>query len=570
MSDASTFQLRPAVSEGTERLEGQDAHRSTFAAAQALADTIRTTLGPKSRDKMLITADGKVVVTNDGASILDRLAIDHPAAELVIRIAEIQADETGDGTTTAVIFTGELLGNADALTARGIHPTTLTRGYHMAGNRALERLHEVAISVDQRDSNRLQEVARTAITGKWDDPDAAYLADLAVQAVQNVERDGEVERRKITRHAVAGTGPRQSEVIDGLVIDMDSSSTSVVSPEETFPRRIENATIALIDAQLTIETATGLGTVSFDGPEQHEAVLKYEDRIYETYVETIADTGADVVFCQKQIDEPVRYLLAREGILAVERTRKDELLKLGRATGATHVASVNHLTDADTGYAGLVERRTVGGQELAVVTDCRDPEQVSILLRGGTAHVNDEMKRILDDCLDALALVVETREVVPGGGATEFALAEDLREFAQGVDGREQLAIEAFADALEAIPRTLAENAGMDPIDSLVALRNRRAEGERTPGLDIHRGDVRDVTAEGVLEPLATKRRAITTAQESATILIRIDDVIAAAPDTHAEAEAEEHEHDPGVIQTSSEGYPWAIGHPMGGHGHGH
>lgn len=564
MTADNIHRLRPAVHEDVERIQGRDAQSVNFAAGQALSETIRTTLGPTSMDKMLVGDDGKVIVTNDGASILDRMDIDHPAAEMVVRVAETQEDATGDGTTTAVLLTGELLGNAEALIERGLHQTSITEGYQLAAGRALETLREAAVDIDAGDTDRLREVARTVVTGKWDETGAQFLADLAVEAVRAVERDGEVERKNITRQAVAGGSYRDSEVIDGLVINMESSSTTMVAPETAFPRRIEDATIALIDDQLTIETATGLGTVDLHSPEQRREFLEYEDRLYEEYVARIADAGADVVFCQKSIDEPVRYLLAREGILAVERTRKDELLKLGRATGARHVASVDQLTAADTGYAGTVERRAVGDGELAVVTDCRDSEQVSILLRGGTEHVNDEMKRILDDCLAAVELVVENGAVVPGGGATEVMLAAALRDHAEGVDGREQLAVEAFADALEAIPRILAENAGMDPVDSIVALRTRQHGGDGTAGIDVTNGDVGDMVAAGVLEPLAVKRRAITSAREAASLIVRIDDVIAASPDRAPDEE--EHDHDSDTLHASTEGYPWAIGHPMGGH----
>lgn len=564
MTHGNIHQLSPAVHEDVKRIQGKDAQTANFSAGQALSEVIRTTLGPKSTDKMLITDDGKIVVTNDGASILDRMEIDHPTAEMVVRVAETQEDATGDGTTTAVILTGELLGKAGALIERGLHPTSIIGGYKLAAERAVETLREAAIEIDTDNTDRLQEIARTVITGKWDEADSQFLAGLAVDAVESIVHDGTVERKNVVRQAVAGGSYRASKVVDGLIIDLESSSTSIVTPETPVPRRIEDATIALIDDQLTIKTSTGLGTVSLDAPEQRQALLEYEDRTYEESVATIVDAGADVVFCQKSIDDPVRYLLAREGVLSVERTRKDELLKLKRATGARHVASVDQLTAADTGYAGIVEQRSVGDRRLAVVTECRDSEQVSILLRGGTAHVNDEMKRILDDCLDALELAIETGEVLPGGGASEVMLAADLRNYAQGVRGREQFAIEAFADALEAIPRTLAENAGMDPIDSLVDLRSRHHDGDVTAGLDVSSGGSTDMMAAGVCEPLAIKRRAIKSAQEAATMIVRIDDIIAASPDR--EDDEEDHDHDSDTLHASTEGYPWTIGHPMGGH----
>ncbi|UPM44698.1 thermosome subunit alpha [Halocatena salina] len=567
MRRGSIQQLFPAVNEDAERLQGVDAQHANFSAGQALAETIRTTLGPKSMDKMLLTSDGKIVVTNDGASILDRMDIDHPIAEMVVRVAETQEDAMGDGTTTAVLLTGELLGNAADLIEQGLHPTTISDGYHLATKRACETLRQATIGIDADDPDQLREIAQTVITGKWDDHDARFLADLAVRAVQAIERDGIVDRRNITQQAVAGGSSRDSEVIDGLVIDTERSSTSMVSPDTAFPQRIEDATIALIDSQLTVETATGLGTVSFDDPERRSALLEYEDQVYEECVTTIEDAGTDVVFCQKSIDDPIRHLLARENVLAVERTRKDELLKLGRATGARHVGSIDLLTTADTGFAEVVERRQVGDLELVIVTGGPDSKQVSLLLRGGTEHVTTEMKRILEDCIAALELAIEHREVLPGGGATEAMLAADLRDYAAGVRGRTQLAVMAFADALETIPRTLAKNAGMDPIDSLVDLRTRQHAGDHTAGLDVLMGDVRNMITAGVLEPLAIKQRAVTNAQEASNVIIRIDDIIAASSDRDID---EEHEHDSDTVHTSTDGYPWAIGHSMGGHGHGH
>lgn len=559
MVGSNIQQLRPAVNETTERLQGRDAQDANFSAAKALAEIVRTTLGPRGSDKMLITTDGKVVVTNDGASILDRIAIEHPAASIVTEVAETQADSTKDGTTTAVILTSELLRVAEALLEQGLHPTTIADGYRLAAERALEILQKETIEIDPHDTNRLQDVVHTVITGKWEGTDAQFLAELAVETVQAIEHDETIDRRNITRQAVAGGGYRDSEVIDGLAIDLESSSTSVVAPETEFPRQIEDATIALVDDQLTIETVDGLGTVNFDTPEQRQAFLDYEDEVYERYVATIADAGADVVFCQKSIDDPIRYLLAREDILCVERTRKDELIKLGRATGAQYVGTVDQLTSTDTGQAGLVERRSIGNRELAIVADCSDSKQVSILLRGGTKHINEEMKRVLDNCLNILKLAIETREVLPGGGAVEVMLAEDLRKHAEGIGEREQLAIEAFGDALEALPRTLAQNAGMDPIDALIDVRHRQHEGNVTAGLDVLNGEIRDMMATGVLEPLAVKQRAVTTAYEAATMLVRIDDIIAAAPDTDTDEHHEEH--DSNILHTDTGGYPWSIGH---------
>lgn len=565
MSQHTTGRSRPAISGASS--EADDARAGNIAAGRALSETIRTTLGPKGLDKMLVTSDGTVVVTNDGASILDRMDIDHPAARAIVETAEQQDRRAADGTTTAVMLAGELLAEAESLLERGLHPTNVVEGYAWAGSRAVESLAESALDVDPDDETRLREIARTVITGKWDEEATEFLAGLAVDTVRSTGASDRVDLETITRKTISGGSFYDSERIDGLLIDMESSSTDVVSPG-ALPRRIEGATVALVDDQLTIETATGTGTVTVDSPEQLAAFREYEDEIYEAYVGDIAATGADVVFCQKGIDDPVRAMLAREGILAVERTRQDELYKLARATGARYVASTDELTPAHAGEAAVVDRRPVGDREVTVVRADEDAEQVSLLLRGGTEHVAEETKRLLDDCIYVLKFAVERGRVVPGGGATETSLAGTLRTEAAALEGREQLAAEAFADALEVVPRTLAETAGLDPIDAVVELRARHHGGEATAGVAVTDGRIDDVLPRGVLEPLVVKERAITGAMEAATTLLRIDEVIPTSAD---EEETDDHDHGsgPGGLVESTEGYPWAVGHSMG-HDHGH
>ena len=573
MSHTSVSRLRPAISDDSRRVEGRDARATNFAAGRALSETVRTTLGPRGLDKMLVGSDGTVVVTNDGASILDRTDTDHPAARTIEEVAFQQERRVGDGTTTAVVLTGELLAEAQRLVDRGLHPTSVTAGYRRAARVALDELEECALELDPDDREGLLDVTETVITGKWNERATSFFAGLAVDAVRAVDRRGAVDFERITRKAVAGGSVYDSELIEGLLVDVGSSSTDVVSPETEVPRRFEGASIALVDDQLTVETVSGLGTVSLDSPEQLEAFRRYEDEVYETYVERIADAGADVVFCQKSIDEPVRHLLATEGILAVERTRQDELYKLGRATGARHVASVDELTLADVGRASGVELRPVGDRDLLVVTGGAEFGQVSLLLRGGPPHVAEETKRLIDDCFHVLKLAVEERRIVPGGGAIEVELARRLRDRARGVGEREQFAVEAFADALEVVPRTLAATAGLDPVDSLLELRTRHYEGERTAGLDLDAGGVADVTARGVFEPLAVKRLAVASAEEAANAVVRVDDVIAASPGgtTTGAGGEEDRDRGSGRLVESTDGYPWAVGHSMShDHGHGH
>ncbi len=551
-------------SDDVQRLEGRDAQSANFAAGKALSETIKTTLGPNGLDKLLVTSDGHVVVTNDGASIVDRMEITHPAAQSIVDVAERQQSRVGDGTTSAIVLAGELLANAEGLLEDGVHQTTVTRGYARAAERALDALDEQTTTVDPTDEDQLRDVAKTVITGKWDERASTFLAAKAVDVVLAIEQDGAIDAAKITRKAIPGSSYYDSEVVDGLVIDMNTSSTTSVSPEPGPPDAIADATVALIDGQLTIETATGQGAVSVESPEDLHAFREYEEDVYETHVRRIVDAGADVVFCQKSIDDRVRYLLAREGVLAIERTRQDELEKLGRATGARPVGTIDDLTPEATGRARRVERRDVGTTELAVVEGRDDVEQVSLVLRGGTQHVADETKRVIDDCLRVLTCAIEDGVVVPGGGAAEIHVARDLREFASSVSDREQLAVEAFADAIEVIPRILAESSGLNPIDAVVELRARHYDGNRTAGLALESGTIDDAVARGVVEPLAVKKQAIASATEAANTLVRVDEVVSVTRDGAAHAD-DEHDHDhAGGLVESTEGYPWAVGHSMG------
>ena len=551
------------ISESSTRVAGRDAQSTNISAARALGDVVRTTLGPGGLDKMLVGSDGKVIVTNDGASIVDRLDVEHPAARAVVAVASQQGDHVGDGTTTAVVLTGALLAEAERLLERGLHPTTVTDGYHRAAERVAELLRRDAVAVDADDTERLEAVARTAITGKWDAEATTFLARRAVETVRAVTRDGQVDFDRITRKAVSGGSVFDSRVVEGLVVDTGSSSTEVVSPEPGPPRRTDDASVALVDDGLTVDTVDG-ARVTVDSAADIERFQAYEDEVYEEHVERIVDAGADVVFCQQSIDDAARYLLAKEGVLAVERTREDELHKLARATGAGIVAKTTELTADSTGRAGVVERRPVGPTRLVVVGDCADTEQVSVLLRGPTERIAEETKRVVDGCFYALRHAVGG-SVVPGGGATEVGLARELRGAADGMSGREAFAVRSFADALEVIPRTLAETAGLDAIDTLLELRTRHHEGESTVGVAVEAGGVDDVLERGVVEPTRVKQHAIEGAAEAANVLLRVDDIVAAAGDGGHGGDAHDHGHDhshgPGEAVESADGYPWTLGH---------
>ncbi|MFC4542977.1 thermosome subunit alpha [Halosolutus amylolyticus] len=551
---------------GIHTLGGREAQLDNVAAAQALSEAIKTTLGPKGLDKLLVSSDGTVVVTNDGASIVDRMEIDHPAAKSIVEVAAQQDSAVGDGTTSAIVLAGELLEEAEGLLEDGLHETTIARGYTLAAERAQDTLSDRTIPVESDDYATLRAVAQTAITGKWDRAASDFLAKQTVDAVRTIERDGTVDLKRLTRKAVPGSSYYDSELVDGLVIDMESSSTTPVSPEPGLPRVFDGATVALVDDQLTIETATGQGTVSLESPADLQDLRGYERAVYERYVDRITDAGADVVFCQKAIDDMVRYLLTKHGVLAVERTRQDELEKLGRATGARPVGTVDDLTAADIGRARRVERRGVGPTDVAIVDGGTDADQVTLLLRGGTRQVADETKRVVDGCIHVLTRTIEDGAVVPGGGATEISVASDLRGYATTVSGREQLAVEAFADAIEAIPRILAASAGLDPIDALVELRARHHDGDHTAGLrlDAESGRIGDVVEGGILEPRAVTERAIASAAEAANLLVRVDEVVAVSRDADEDAHDHEHDHGPDGVVEGSGGYPWAIGHSMG------
>ena len=542
-----------------------DVQETNLKAGKRLAETIQTSLGPKGFDKMLISSEGKVVVTNDGASILDRLDIKHPASKLIAEVAKHQDANAGDGTTSAVLLAGELLDAAESLLEKGVHPTTIANGYHLAASRSTEFLSELTVPFDVTDDEQLRNVARTVVTGKWDESGTDFLAERAVKTVRAIERENRIAFEKITRKTIPGGSFYDSEVVNGLVIDLKESSTDIVSPDERLLGQFNDATVALIDEEFSIDKATGIGAVNPETYEDYEELKSYERDVYEEYVETIIDAGTDVLFCQQSIDKPVRYGLADNGILAVERTRRDEFNKLARATGAQTV-TVENLSPATVGRAVSIERRSVGPTEVAVVSGFEGFDQVSLLFRGGTKHVAEETKQKLDDCFYVLKLAIEDQAVLPGGGATEVAIARELRDEATAYSGREQLAIEAFASAIETIPKTLARNAGMDPINALVELRNAHDHGRHTVGLNLDTGSIAQMTETGVYEPLHVKRQAITSAADAAKMVIRIDDTVSVSSKDN-NGHDHDDDHGPGELVQSTEGYPWAVGHSMG-HGH--
>jgi len=511
------------LKEGAERTKGREAQNRNIMAAKAVAGAVRTTLGPKGMDKMLVDSLGDVVITNDGATILKEMDIEHPAAKMMVEIAKTQDDEVGDGTTTAVVLAGELLKKAEDLLEQDIHPTVIAAGYRLAAEKSYEVLAEVAQNASPEDRDALLKVAKTAMTGKGTDVSRDNLINLAVNSVTAiVEEDGMVDIENIKVEKKMGGGIEDSELIDGIVIDKERAHPNM-------PKKVENAKIALVNCPLEIEKTEIDAKIEITSPDQLKLFLDEEENMLKEMVEKIKASGATALFCQKGIDDIAQHFLAKAGIIAVRRLKESDMKKLGRATGARVVSSVDELEPSELGDAGLVEERKIGGDEMIFIEKCQNPKAVTLILRGGTEHVVDELERGMHDALRVVGVAIEEKKVIAGGGSSETELALRLRDYASTIGGREQLAIEAFAASLEIIPRTLSENAGLDPIDMLVAIRSAHETGDKNAGLNVITGQIINMADVGVLEPLKIKTQAISSATESAVMILRIDDVIASS-----------------------------------------
>ncbi|MEM2121833.1 MAG: thermosome subunit beta [Candidatus Woesearchaeota archaeon] len=519
-------QIQPIfiLPEGSERTTGRTAQRNNIEAAQQVADTVRTTLGPKGMDKMLVDTLGDVVVTNDGVTILEEIEIQHPAAKMMVEIAKTQEDEVGDGTTTAVVLAGELLKNANDLLDKKIHPTVIAKGYRMAAEKAQEILNKIAEKVSENDTKTLKNIAMTAMTGKGAEHSKEKLSELAVEAVKSIidEINGEkrIDIDNIKIEKKIGGGVEDSVLIKGLVLDKER-----VHPG--MPKIVKNAKILLLDAALEVKNTETEAKIQITDPSQLQAFIDMEEKMLKEMVDKVVKTKANVVFCQKGIDDTAQYYLAKAGIYAVRRITRSDMEKLERATGARIVSSLNDASEKDLGFAGLVEERKIGDEAMTFVTECKNPKAVTILIRGGTEHVIDEVKRAMEDAIGDVASALKNNLVVAGAGAVEAELAKELRKFANSLSGREQLAVQAFADAVEVIPRTLAENAGLEPIDIVAELKAKHDKGEKWAGIDVFEGKIVDAWKLGIIEPLKIKTQAIQSASEVAIMILRIDDVIA-------------------------------------------
>jgi thermosome len=512
--------------EGTFRSRGSDAQKNNIAAARAVADAVKSVLGPKGMDKMLVDSIGDIVITNDGVTILEEMEIEHPAAKMMVEVAKTQNEEVGDGTTTAVIIAGELLKKAEELLEQEIHPTVITRGYRIAMEEALKILDQISKPVTLNDVEILKKIAITSMSGKSVEKGSPKLADLVVQAVigvaQRVDGKVEVDTDDIKREKKHGGSADETELIKGIVIDKE-----VVHP--AMPKKIENAKIALLDVALEVKETETDAQIRITAPEQMQAFIEQESKMLRQMVEKAAASEANVILCQKGIDDVAQHYLAKRKILACRRVKKSDMEKLAKATGARIVSNLDDLTPQDLGFSRIVEEKKVGGEQMTFIRECKDPKAVTILVRGSTEHVVDEIDRSIEDAIGAVASAVEVGKIVYGAGAPEIEVANRLRKFAEKFSGREQLAILAFANALEVVPRSLAENGGLDPIDILVGLRAEHERGKINAGIDVFNGKIADAEAMGVIEPLKVKTQAIKSAAEAAEMILRIDDVISAS-----------------------------------------
>ena len=509
------------ISEDSKGTSGKDAQRNNIAAAKLVAETIRTTLGPKGMDKMLVDGMGDIIISNDGVTILNEMQIEHPIAKMLVEVAKTQEDEVGDGTTTAVVFAGELLKNAERLLDMEIHPTVISKGYRIAAAKSQEILNEMAEDINNEDIDLLTNIAITAMTGKGAESSKEVLSKISVGAVNHiVDSNGEIDIDNIKIEKKVGDSTGNSELIKGIVLDKERVHSGM-------PKLVEDAKILLIDIPLEIKDTEIDAKIQINDPSQLQSFVEQEEKILKDMVDKIAKSDADVLFCQKGIDEVAQYNLSKKGIYAVRRVKESDMKKLARASGAKIVSSLKDINKEDLGFAGCVEERKIGDEEMTFVVDCHNPKSVTILLRGGTEHVVDEVERAMMDAIGDLIAVLKTKKVVAGAGAPEVELAKKLREFANTLNGREQLAVQSFADSVEIIPRTLADNSGLDPIDVLAELKVKHDAGEKWAGIDVASGKVKDAWKLGVLEPLKIKTQAISSASEVAELILRIDDIIA-------------------------------------------
>lgn len=512
--------------ENTKRTTGKDAQRMNIMAAKLVAETVRTTLGPKGMDKMIVDTMGDVIVTNDGVTILEEMNIEHPSAKMIVEVAKTQEDEVGDGTTTAVVLAGELLKKAEDLLDQEIHPTVIAKGYRLAGEKARQILNTIAEPVNETDEALLKNIAITAMTGKGAESSKDLLADLVVKGVKRIlvkeKEENNMDKGDIKIEKKVGAGVEDSTLIEGIVLDKERIHSSM-------PKRVADAKIALIDSAVEVKNTEVDAKISITDPEKMQAFLDMEENMLKKMVDKISGSGANVLFCQKGVDDTAQHFLAKKGIFACRRISKTDMEKLAKATGANIITDLNDLSAKDLGRAGTVEEVRVGDEAMTYVMDCKNPKAVTLLVRGSTEHVVDEVKRAVEDAIGDTIAALKNRKAVGGAGAPEIELSRNLLKYSESLSGREQLAVKAFAEAMEIIPRTLAENAGLDPIDVLTELRAAHDKKQKWAGINVFTGKIINAWKHGVVEPLKIKTQAVNSAAEVAVMILRIDDVIAGA-----------------------------------------
>ncbi|MBE6528158.1 MAG: thermosome subunit [Thermoplasmata archaeon] len=522
MGNAPVIILR----EGTKREKGKDAQMNNISAAVAISGAVKSSLGPRGMDKMLVDSMGDVIITNDGVTILKEMDVQHPAAKMLVEVAKTQDAEVGDGTTTSVVLAGELLKKATDLIDANVHPTIITKGYRMANEKAQEILEKTAMKVSIDDDKTLKLIAETAMISKQVNQSKEFFADLVVDAVKTVadkKGDGyEIDLKNITTVKKAGANMEDTELIKGLVIDKEPVQLNM-------DEIVKNAKIALIDAAFEVKKTEIDAKIQINDPSQLSAFVKEEENMLKRMVDKVVEAGANVVFCQKGIDDPAQHMFTNAGIYACRRVKKSDMERLAKSTGASIINNINDLDKSDLGYADLVELKKVGEEKMTFVSGLKDPKTVTILVRGGTTHVADEVERSLVDAWSVVKVAIEDGKMVTGGGSTAMEIAMQLRDYAQSVGGREQIAIESFASAMEVIPSTLAENAGQDPINILIEMRKQHKAKKTYAGFNPYTGKVEDMKKLNVIEPYRIGKQAINSATDAAVMILRIDDVIASA-----------------------------------------
>ncbi|MFO7990721.1 MAG: thermosome subunit alpha [Thermoplasmata archaeon] len=513
------------LSENTERERGKDAQKDNINAAKAVADAVKATLGPKGMDKMLVDSIGDVIITNDGVTMLKEMDLEHPAANMVVEVAETQEDECGDGTTSAVILAGELLKRSEDLLDKDVHPSTIAKGYRLAANKSQEILEDVKKEIGEKDRNILTDVALTAMTGKSVDMDKERLAKIVVEAAERVgsgEKGNDsidVDNVKVVKKA--GSSVDKTALIDGIILEKSR-------PHEGMPKEVNDAKIALINSPIEVQDTETDAEVKITNTGQMQEFLDREEEALKSMVDTLKGLGVNVVFCQKGIDDLAQYYFVKNDIMALRRIKKSDMKKLSRVSGASIVNNLNDISEEELGQAKNVKEKSVSGSDLVFVSGVKDGRSVSILLRGGTEHVVDEVERSIHDALKVVAVAMEDKAVLPGGGAAHVELKQQLQKYAATIEGREQLAVKAFADSLNVIPRTLAENAGLDGIDLLMELNSvHEKEANKYHGIDLETEQVTDMFDRNIVEPLRVTEQAIQSATEVTDMILLIDDILA-------------------------------------------